>query len=191
MGDLYLRTKRPVDAVKSYATAAKLFQELAGANPGNVLLQADHSRILYSQGLAAVRTGANPAAAKFFQDSLAIRKARPNVSTETIAQRELMMSLARVGTHGEATTMAEVVRTKLQKDAGALIDITCCYAVCSTAAGADQATRDRYTAKAIETLQQAIAAGYGDKVNLETEPDLDTIRNHPEFKPLLDKMPEP
>ena len=47
------------------------------------------------------------------------------------------------------------------------------------------------SSKALETLKQAIDAGYGDKVNLETEPDLDAIRDRAEFKALLNKLPEP
>ena len=90
--------------------------------------------------------------------------------------------------------MAESVRTKLPKDPAALVDIAGCYAVCSadlSAAGAENDAHDRYVIKALESLKQAIDAGYGDKVNLETEPDLDGIRNQAEFKTLLNRAPEP
>ncbi len=192
IGDVLLRANKSSDAAKEFAAAATYFQALATTDPKNVDAQADLARISYSQGLAAGRD--NPAAAKFFQASLDIRKGRPNLETETIGQRDLMMSLAQTGRHRDAIEMAEAVRRKLSKDPSALVDIAACYAVCSArlpAIGADKDTRDRYSAKSFETLRQAIDADYGDKVNLETEPDFDGIRNEPAFKKLLDRIPEP
>jgi tetratricopeptide (TPR) repeat protein len=194
IGDVLLRANRPGEAAKQYASAAALFTAVAASDPKNVDAQADLSRILYSQGLAAVRTGDPVAAAANFQGSLGIRKDRVNLDTETYARRDLMMSLARVGSHSEAVELAESVRAKLPKDPGALVDVANCYAVCSAvvpAAGADKEARERYVAKALEALGQALDAGYGDKVNLETEPDLDAIRDRAEFKALLDRVPEP
>ncbi|MBX9627065.1 MAG: hypothetical protein K2X82_24905, partial [Gemmataceae bacterium] len=190
LADVRLRTGRPAEAAKGYAAAAAVYRELAAADPTNPDALRDLGRVTYSQGLAALRAGDRAAAGKFFAESLAPRRNRPGLAADLTAQRDLMMSLARTGGHGEAVEMAEAVRAKLPKDPGALVDIACCYAVSSAAvpAGAD---RDRYAAKALEALGQAIDAGYGDKVNLETEPDLDGVRVRPEFKALVDRVPEP
>ena len=59
------------------------------------------------------------------------------------------------------------------------------------AEGADKEIHNQYVVKAIEALKQAVAAGYRDKVNLETEPDLDGIRKLEEFQKLVKGIPEP
>src|SRR5262249_9970989 len=162
-----------VAAGKEFSAAAKLYQEIAESDPKNVDAQADLSRIRYSQGLAAERTGEKAASEGYFKDSLALRSKRVSPNSDANAQRDLMMSLARVGRHGEAFALAEVVRSKHPKDAGALVDIACCYAVCSSVVPADGTEKDihsNYVMTAIAALQQAIDAGYREKVNLETEP---------------------
>jgi hypothetical protein len=195
IGDSLLRTTQAAGASEQFVVAAKLYKEIAESDPKNVDAQADRARILYSQGLAALRKGDKNASAEYWKDSLAIRSDRINLKSETYAQRDLMMSFAQVGRHREAVELAETVRTKLPKDPGALVDIACCYAVCTSvipgAAGPEKATQDRYVTKALEALKQAVHAGYGDKVNLETEPDLDAIRGQAEFQATLNRLPEP
>jgi tetratricopeptide (TPR) repeat protein/tRNA A-37 threonylcarbamoyl transferase component Bud32 len=194
IGDLRLRTNKPQDAAGEFATAAGLFKTIADANRKNVNAQADLARTLYSQGLAADRSGDPAAAARHFRAAVDIQKSRVNLATDMDAKRDLMMSLAHVGNHAEAAEMAETVRVKLPKDPGALLDIACCYAVCAAAvpaAGAEKEVHEHYASKALEALKQAIDNGYGDKVNVETEPDLDPIRNRPEFKDLSARLPEP
>jgi serine/threonine protein kinase len=193
IGDSLLRTNQAAAAAKEFTTAAKLCQEIADSDPKNVDAQADLARLRYSQGLAAERTGDKVAAGTYFQDSSAIRSKRVHLKSETYAQRDLMMSLARVGSHHEAVALAEIVQARLAKDPGALLDIACCYAVCSTVVAADGAEKDthaRYVATALAALKQALDAGYGDKVNLETEPDLDAIRSRAEFQALVGRLPE-
>jgi serine/threonine protein kinase len=194
IGDALLRTHESAKAAKEFAVASALFKVVAVSDPKNVDAQADLARVQYSLGLAAERNSDRGAASKHFQTSLDIRKNRVNLKTETYAQRDLMMALARTGSHREAIELAETVRTKLPKDPAALVDIACCYAVCSAtvpSAGVDKETHERYVAKALEALKQAIDAGYGDKANVETEPDLDAVRNRAEFKTLSNRLPEP
>jgi tetratricopeptide (TPR) repeat protein len=194
IGDALVRSDQAPAAANAFAAAAQLYKEIADSDPKNVDAQADLARIRYSQGLAAERTGDKVAAATYFKESLAIRSKRINLESETYAQRDLMMSLARVGSHPEAVAMAEKVRARLAKDPAALVDVACCYAVCSTAVpadGAEKETRARYVAQALAALQQALDAGYGEKVNLETEPDLDALRGRAEFQALLQRLPEP
>lgn len=194
IGDSLLRSNNPAAAAKEFASAAELFRVIAEKDSKNVSDQENLARIRYSQGLAALRDGDKDGAAKYFQASLDIRKNWADLKTELDAQRNLMMSLAQIGRHQEAVDVAEnTVRVKLSKDPAALVDIANCYAVCSVVvpAAKDRETHDRYVARALETLKQAIDAGYGDKVNLETEPDLDGIRDQAEFKALLNRLPEP
>jgi serine/threonine protein kinase len=194
IGDMLLRTNKAADAAKEFATAAQFYKEIADSDPKNVDAQADLARTQYSQALAAERTGDKAAAGKYFQASLDIRRHRVNLDSETYAQKDLMLTLAHAGKSQEAVDLASAVQTKLPKDPGTLVDVANCYAVASAAlsnATADRETHDRYVTKALESLKLALDAGYGDKVNLETEPDLDALRNQPQFNALLDGMPEP
>ena len=194
IGDMHLRTNKAADAVKEFATAAQLYKEAADSDPKNVDAQADLSRTYYSLGLAAQRTGDKAAAAKYFRASLDIRRRRVNLNSETYAQKDLMVTLAHTSNAQEAVQLAATVQTKLPKDPGTLVDVANCYAVAAAAlsdASSDRETYNRYVTKALESLKLAIDAGYGDKVNLETEPDLDALRNRSEFQALIDGLPEP
>ena len=112
-------------------------QRNRGLGPRNVDAQADLSRTLYSQGLAALRTGDKAAATRYFQAALDIRRRRVNLSSETYAQKDLMVTLAHAGSHREAVQLAVSLREKLPKDPGTLVDIANCYALlrCSVGAG--------------------------------------------------------
>jgi hypothetical protein len=50
--------------------------------------------------------------------------------------------------------------------------------------------RDTYAARAANFLEQAIANGRRDVVDVETDPDIDAIRNHPAFHQAVDKLRE-
>jgi hypothetical protein len=67
IGDTFLRSSRAAEAAKEFVSAAQLYKEVADSDPKNVDAQADLSRTLYSQGLAAERTGDKAGAAKHFR----------------------------------------------------------------------------------------------------------------------------
>jgi hypothetical protein len=67
--------------------------------------------------------------------------------------------------------------------------MSCSFAVCSGAVAANESQlRERYADRALEALRQAVARQYRDVVNLETEPDLDALRDRPEFKAILAEL---
>ena len=128
---------------------------------------------------------------KSLKSSLQIREARVKVNADIYAQKDLMVTLAHNGRHREAVELAETVLKQVPNEPGSLIDVTSCFAVCSSlgpSANVDKATHDLYVTRAIECLKRAIDAGYGDIVNLETESDLDAIRDDPTFKKLLTEL---
>jgi hypothetical protein len=70
-----------------------------------------------------------------------------------------------------------------------------CYALCSDAVGgpgdpaAEHAKlRATYAASAANFLEQAIANGSRNAVDIETDPDIDAIQNHPAVQRALDKL---
>jgi hypothetical protein len=63
-----------------------------------------------------------------------------------------------------------------------------CFAQCAAAVTNDPGQRAAYVQKALDSLSGAIDQGYKDIVILETEPDLDTLREDPRFQKLLDRL---
>ena len=53
-----------------------------------------------------------------------------------------------------------------------------------------RAIRD-YTDRAVECLRKAKARGFADVVGLETDPDLEPIRDEPGFRALIAEFPRP
>jgi hypothetical protein len=96
-------------------------------------------------------------------------------------QLELMLALAHCGDHARAAGIAEKYRSGESPDNELLIDVSRCFAQCSMAASDDVELRRVYSERAIAALTAAIAQGYRDAVYLESEPDFDPIRKHPEF----------
>jgi hypothetical protein len=103
-----------------------------------------------------------------------------------------MVTLARCGEHRRAADLATRVGQQQPDEVSSLVDLACCYAVCSGAVAPEEGgLRERYTGQALEALRRAVARGYRDLVNLETEPDLDAVRDQPAFKDLLAGLPRP
>ena len=48
-----------------------------------------------------------------------------------------------------------------------------------------------YTDRAVECLRKAKARGFADVVGLETDPDLEPIRDEPGFRALIAEFPRP
>jgi tetratricopeptide (TPR) repeat protein len=201
LGDFYLRTKRPELAGKQYEVAVRLFQDLVNRDPKRASYNDDLSRVLYSTALAAQRRGETALAADKYRAALAIREARTRRQMDLVALRDLMVTLARCGEYGRAAEMAGRVRKQSGTDLGSLIDVACCFAICSDVVAASKPAgeltpeqsrlREHYAGQALEALQAAVARGYRDVVNLETEPDLDAVRERPNFKALLDALNHP
>ncbi len=62
------------------------------------------------------------------------------------------------------------------QDAGVRYNVACLYAL------EDQAD------EAIKCLERAVDAGFGNRDWIEQDPDLDSLREHPRFQRLLDRV---
>jgi hypothetical protein len=102
---------------------------------------------------------------------------------------ELMLALATCGEHIRAVEIAEAVRAG-SKDPELLCEVARCYAQCSAGLRATDATQaDAYANAAIAALSEAIDDGYSDRVAFNTDPDLDPIRELPEYRALAGRFP--
>jgi serine/threonine-protein kinase len=199
LGDLELRTKRLEQAAEDYGAAKDIYARLTKEDPSNVGYQEDLARAYYDLGTAAACAKNPTEAEKNFRESLATRQKRADADPDDVAlKKDLMITLARAGDHKQAAKIAEEIR-RLPEDGGSLVEVAGCYALCVLAVSRvkqehnseTDVLRKDYADQAIRALQQAVTQGYRNVVNLKTEPDLDAIREQPEFKALLENVQNP
>jgi tetratricopeptide (TPR) repeat protein len=92
-------------------------------------------------------------------------------------------ALARLGRYHEAADEAERIAPSIGGNAMRLYDVARVVALC--AASTDKAASDAAAGRAIDLIRQAAEAGYSDLENIKTDPDLNALRELPEFKQLI------
>lgn len=85
-------------------------------------------------------------------------------------------NLSRVGEMAKARELAERALGQDQNEPVVLYNIGCFYAL--------QGDAER----AIDLLEKAVRLGWGDRAWIETDSDLDSLRDHPRFQALLDSV---
>jgi hypothetical protein len=137
-----------------------------------------------------------------------------NPAQEGNYELSLAIALARAGRVKEAAVQADKAREAADKknDAGTFYNLTCTYAICAansakdaatTVAGSDQShdsaapsadqsiepLREKWKSKAVEVLKKAADLGNFNDLNsfkwCFNDPDLASIRDRPEFQPIL------
>jgi hypothetical protein len=96
----------------------------------------------------------------------------------------LLRAGARARAGDTATAIAEADELAAAPGAAAdtLYGAAAVHAVAAAVARGDVA--ERYAARAVAMLRQAVAAGYADVAHLRTDPDLDALRGRGDFKEL-------
>ncbi len=87
--------------------------------------------------------------------------------------------LCRLGRPEEGVTWAERARSIDPEDAGVAYNVACLYAL----EGVEQA--------ALDALEQAMRAGFGDRSWIANDPDLASLRDTPRFRALVGPLAEP
>jgi serine/threonine protein kinase/WD40 repeat protein len=90
-------------------------------------------------------------------------------------------ALALHGRHVAATAAAETLALHWPKDSDKLYNCACVCALAARAVRADAALAERYAARAVALLRQAVKAGYKDEQQLRKDPDLDALRRREDF----------
>jgi serine/threonine-protein kinase len=98
------------------------------------------------------------------------------------------LSLARAGDHAPAVSEANALAETKDVNASMLYDLACVCSVASASVKNDAKLSDRYAARAVELLRQAVARGYKDVEHLKKDPDLDPLRGREDFKQLLAEL---
>jgi tetratricopeptide (TPR) repeat protein len=203
MGDAHLLfLNDPAAARQAYEEALKLRKQLGEANPNSARVLGSQANAYYRVATACLRMGQAEEAGKLYQECLVIRKrlAESRLGAEPAVQINFSLVLARCGQHGEAAGKVDQLggQEQIRKNPHLLYYIACVYALCSSAdgqrSGSEGATslnpdlRQRYQDAAIRTLRQAMALGWKNLIDLQTDPDLDAIRQHPDYMALVAEL---
>jgi serine/threonine-protein kinase len=184
-GDAQLRLGRPKEALALYQKALPVRQAGAERAPHNVRAQAALAYTHYRIATALLRLGRREEADGEYRQALALYERPPLSGSASLHDRgSTAVALARCGRAAEAAGRAEALCQDAPRSAGARLDAACCYAVCAGQT-ADTVKQAEYRRKALEALRAATGPRYKDAVALETDPDLDALRDDPEFKALL------
>jgi tetratricopeptide (TPR) repeat protein len=201
LGDFQVRTGHPEEGKTSLLNAQARYEELLSADPKNEEIKKHLSRACYLFGTASLRLQEKQLAAQTYADALKMRQALAEKDSANFPkQKDYMVNLARCGQHQAAAKKAEEIYKKSPKDVDTLLNLMRCYALCSMTLGGPHAEttpaagkvelRDAYAASAASYFEQAVANGFRNVVDIETDPDIDAIQTYAPFKQALEKLRE-
>jgi tetratricopeptide (TPR) repeat protein len=165
-------------------------QGLIDREPRNVLLRRDLSMALYRLGNLADLEKKVEEAKQDFRETLKIREDLAKVSENNDRrQTELMLVLAHTGQTARALDLADRFSVGPNVDREQRIFLASCYAQVARATSPEKAEQVQTSlVKAVDAVRTAVRDGFRDRVYLETEPDLEPIRNRDDFKQILGEI---
>ena len=102
----------------------------------------------------------------------------------------LMLALARCGEAAQAAKLAAEMVEKPPQESHLHFQAACGYAL-AAGASSDPSLAKQYTSAAVACLQKGKQAGWSDLVSLKINPDLEPIREAPEFRALIAEFNRP
>jgi tetratricopeptide (TPR) repeat protein len=165
-------------------------KDLVDREPRNVVFGRDLALTLYRLGnLADLHKDAD-LAMRLYQASLKIREELAKISeANDRRQTELMLTLAHTGQTARALELADRYSAGPNVDREQRIFLASCYAQVARAIPPAHAEQIQTAlVKAVGAVQTSVREGFRDRVYLETEPDLEPIRNRGDFKQILGEI---
>jgi tetratricopeptide (TPR) repeat protein len=205
LGDEHLFLGQADEAKKSYDESLALVRDLS-ASDDLLAINRALSQMLYKSATVALKLGNRSESRKLYDECLAIReqhaRARPMDLGVAI---DWMLVLARCGKTELARTKAEnLLKFVAAKGGGyryaASYRLQSAFALAMAADNLDRdhpvelwpperlSERKKLIDRSFEALEMAIASGFDDRYQLETDPDIDALRGDPRFVAILDKL---
>jgi serine/threonine-protein kinase len=100
------------------------------------------------------------------------------------------VSLTHAGDHAQAVSEADALAQAKDVNAPTLYDLACVCSLSSAAVKNDAKLADRYAARAVELLREAVAKGFKDIEHLKKDTDLDPLRGRDDYRKLLKELEE-
>jgi serine/threonine protein kinase/tetratricopeptide (TPR) repeat protein len=181
----YPQGREPAMAREYHRKALELIEKRVKVDPTNLETKTVLATTLYYDATCALESGDLAGAAAGYRRCLEIRKQLATEPKAKMSQIDLMVALARCGEHAEAARIAESLVATPPKDEYLYFQAACGYALSAEAAARDEALVRRYRSAALECLRQGKQRGWNDLETVESDPDLEPIRETPEFQALL------
>jgi tetratricopeptide (TPR) repeat protein len=198
LGNAYLLAKRPDLARTQYLGALAIYQKLQQGEPESLQYLDEVARAYYRVATAQLALNDLKGSDESYAESLKFREACVRVAGRNVfSVAPLIMVQARCGQYEAASkTAGNIERApEFNKDPDNLFNVACCYALCSAAVTKGKKTarekeqlRESFIDRAFRALQNAVAHGYQPLFNIETDPDLEPIRNSPQYLALLKEL---
>ena len=190
IGEFKLRCGDLAAARRNLENSRGRRKDLVDREPRNVLLGRDLGMTLYRLGNLADLEKKTDEAGREYEASLKIREDLAKVSENNDRrQTELMLALAHAGQPGRALELADRFSVGPNVDREQRIFLASCYAQVARATPPEKAEQVQTAlVKAVDAVRTAVREGFRDRVYLETEPDLEPIRNRDDFKQILGEI---
>jgi serine/threonine-protein kinase len=196
LGDFELiDNDEPAGALALYEKSLDISRKIVEIDPVSTIYKGDLAYVLYRVAATEARLGKSVPSAEHFAECLKLRKALAMNPSAKISEIDLVLAEARCLLHKEAAERMDSVLLKPPSDVGVWFQATCGYALCYAAAlggkpveSLDPEVRETakaYLTKALGSVKQAVDYGWKDMHALRTDPDLDAIRELPEYLEIL------
>jgi tetratricopeptide (TPR) repeat protein/tRNA A-37 threonylcarbamoyl transferase component Bud32 len=187
IGEFRFRTGDLTAARRNLEKSRDWRKDLVGREPRNVLYSRDLGVALYRLGNLADVEKKPSEAKRMYEASLTIREELARISENNDRrQTELMLALAHTGQTARASELADRFSSGPNLDREQRIYLAACYAQVARSTPPEKAEQVQTAlVKSVESVRLAVRDGFQDRVYLETEPDLEPIRNRDDFKQIV------
>ncbi len=184
LGDLHLKAGKPPAALEWYGKGAARLEPIHRQLPQDE--RARYQLIRMHDGVARslTRLGRYEEALKSWDRAIPL--AAPGSSQGDLRMGRAV-TVARMHQHRQATDVAE---SELKQDNSAWTAYSAArvFAVASATPGLDREQAERYAARAVALLRNAVEKGDEHPEDMKTETDFESLREHGDFKQLLTEV---
>jgi tetratricopeptide (TPR) repeat protein len=186
IGVFSLRTGDLAEADKHLPRGQALMAKLAGLDAKNALYRRYLALADYRCATLARKRADTPAADRWNAECLRLREtlAADDPKSERRAI-ELLLVRSRTGGRDAVVAGAAKLEANPGVDREVLVELAQCYSQMAADPAADGKRRAEDRDHALALVRRALAQGYRDNVVLETDPDLDAVREAPGFRDML------
>ncbi len=195
LGTFYLlHRKDPAKARDFSEKALDGFKKRLLAAPESVEAKQDLGATHYFVATAALRAGDRKSADVHYREFKKICEGLAGNPKAELNIRDLMIARARCGEHKMASKTAKQMITSPPLDVRVYYYAACAFSLCAGALADEPASPETkalardYTESAFQSLRLAQSAGWKNVVDVETDPDLDAIRNAPGFDAIVAEL---
>jgi eukaryotic-like serine/threonine-protein kinase len=168
ISELHRHRREPIDAIALVQKGQTLLEKLIASHPGDASLRIDLAKSRTNLGRLLQQTGEPEEALRSFQRAIDLYESTPELEARNCYNLacNVALSIPLIGVKNSTVDVVDI--SKLSKG--------------------DQLRRERYGNRAVELLHQAVDGGFVRLDILRSDPDLDPVRDRPDFQSLIDEV---